>query len=136
MSGERRGLAIQRIQHVSLPIPGDVESIAVARRFYGDVLGLEEIARPDVFPAAGLWYGLGGQELHLFGEPSGVAVNAESLRHPCFEVEDVDALRKHLEITGVPTRDDDGEIPGRARFFGLDPFGNTLEFVHFAADHW
>jgi catechol 2,3-dioxygenase-like lactoylglutathione lyase family enzyme len=127
---------IDRLQHVSLPVPGDADSLAVAREFYGATLGLEEIARPSVFPGAGIWYAIGDQELHLFSEPSGVAANPESKRHPCFEVGDIDGLRAHLASARVTTRDHDGEIPGRPRFFAVDPFGNTLEFVHFEPNHW
>ena len=79
---------IDRLQHVSLPVPGDADSLAVAREFYGTTLGLEEIARPTVFPGAGIWYAIGDAELHLFSEPSGVAANPESKRHPCFEIDD------------------------------------------------
>jgi catechol 2,3-dioxygenase-like lactoylglutathione lyase family enzyme len=121
---------------VSLPCPADPESLEVARAFYGGILGLDEIARPPVFPGAGIWYAVGDQELHLFSEPSGVAANSESRRHPCFEVNDVEALRAHLASAGVTTRDHDGEIPGRPRFFAVDPFGNTLELVQFEANHW
>jgi catechol 2,3-dioxygenase-like lactoylglutathione lyase family enzyme len=121
---------------VSLPLPGDAASLAVARHFYGGILGLEEVSRPPVFPGTGIWYAVGDQELHLFTEPSGAAANPESRRHPCFEVEDVDALRVHLDAAGVTTRDHDGEIPGRPRFFAIDPFENTLEFVHFDVNHW
>jgi catechol 2,3-dioxygenase-like lactoylglutathione lyase family enzyme len=127
---------ILRLQHVSLPFPGTPESVDAARRFYGGTLGLEDRPRPPKLPGVGLWYAAGEQELHLFIEPSGVAVNAESRRHPCFQVESVVRLRAHLEGAGVTTRDDDGEIPGRPRFFAIDPFGNTLEFVEFEANHW
>lgn len=127
---------VVRLQHVSLPIPGAPESLDVARRFYGQILGLAERSRPTVFPGVGIWYAIGDQELHLFSEPAGVAVNPQSRRHPCFEVDDVVGLRAHLEAAGVTTRDHDGEIPGRPRFFAVDPFDNTLEFVHFEADHW
>jgi catechol 2,3-dioxygenase-like lactoylglutathione lyase family enzyme len=127
---------VQRLQHVSLPMPGTEASVAEARRFYGELLGLEEIEHPPVLPGRIVWFRLGDQELHVFPDPSGVAVNARSRRHPCLEVDDVDALRAHLDSHGVETRDHDGEIPGRARFFAVDPFGNTLEFVHFETDHW
>jgi catechol 2,3-dioxygenase-like lactoylglutathione lyase family enzyme len=120
---------------VSLPIPG-ADALADARRFYGDVLGLRELPRPPKLPGVGLWYAIGDQELHLFEEPAGVAVNPQSRRHPCLQVDDVVELRRHLESAGAPTRDDDGEIPGRSRFFALDPFGNSIEFVQFAPDHW
>jgi catechol 2,3-dioxygenase-like lactoylglutathione lyase family enzyme len=37
-----------------------------ARRFYGDVLGLEEIQRPKGLQrSGGVWFQAGGQELHL-----------------------------------------------------------------------
>jgi catechol 2,3-dioxygenase-like lactoylglutathione lyase family enzyme len=127
---------VLRLQHVSLPVPGTVDSLAEARRFYSEVLGFVEIARPPVFPGTGIWYAVGDQELHLFSEPAGVAANPQSRRHPCFEVDDVDALRAELEAAGVTTRDHDGAIPGRPRFFAVDPFGNTVEFVRFEADHW
>ena len=130
------GPRVLRLQHVSLPVPGSAELLAEARRFYSDILGLEEIPRPDVFPGAGIWYAAGDQELHLFSEPTGVTANSQSRRHPCFEVDDMDGLRAHLDASGVTTRDHDGEIPGRPRFFALDPFENTLEFVHFEPDHW
>ena len=128
--------SILRLQHVSLPFPGDEASLAEARRFYGEILGLSEQARPSTLPGTGLWYGTGDQELHLFSEPSGVAVNESSKRHPCFETGDVGRLRQHLDAADVRTRGDDGEIRGRPRFFALDPFGNTLEFVQFLPDHW
>ena len=130
------GSHVIRVQHVSLPFPGTSESLAVARRFYGDILALDEHARPPALPGVGLWYAVGDQELHLFTEPSGVAANRESRRHPCFEVDRVEALRAHLVSSGVVTRDHDGEIPGRPRFFAVDPFDNTLEFVQFDANHW
>lgn len=130
------GSPVLRLQHVSLPFPGTPASIATARRFYGEILGLEERPRPPGLPGVGLWFAVADQEVHLFTEPSGVAVNAESRRHPCFQVGDVEAIRGGLMAKGVTTLDDDGEIPGRPRFFAIDPFGNTLEFVAFEADHW
>jgi catechol 2,3-dioxygenase-like lactoylglutathione lyase family enzyme len=127
---------VLRLQHVSLPFPGNPESLEAARRFYGEILGLDEIARPPTLPGVGIWYAVGDQELHLFAEPAGVAANPQSRRHPCFEVDDVDGLRAQLVAAGVTTRDHDGEIRGRPRFFAVDPFANTLEFVHFDANHW
>lgn len=127
---------VLRLQHVSLPFPGTPDSFETARRFYVGILGLRERSRPDVFPGTGIWYVVGDQELHLFSEPSGVAANRESTRHPCLQVDDVRALRAHLVAAGVTTRDDDGEIPGRPRFFAIDPWDNTLEFVQFQPDHW
>jgi catechol 2,3-dioxygenase-like lactoylglutathione lyase family enzyme len=130
------GPPVLAVQHVSFPFPGTPESVAVARRFYGEVLGLEERAHPPTLPGVIIWYRVGDQELHLFPEPAGVAVNDQSRRHACLQVEDVGRFRAHLDASGVTTRDHDGEIPGRPRFFADDPFGNTIEFVHFEAGHW
>lgn len=130
------GPHITRLQHVSLPFPGTPASFDEARRFYVEIVGLRERPRPDVFPGAGIWYGVGDQELHLFAEPTGVAANPDSTRHPCFQVDDVQGFRARLVAAGVATRDHDGQIPGRPRFFAMDPWGNTLEFVQFEADHW
>jgi catechol 2,3-dioxygenase-like lactoylglutathione lyase family enzyme len=59
---------ILQLHHVSLPTT-DLER---SRRFYREVLGLEEIARPP-FPFPGAWYRLGDRELHLIGGEGAVA---------------------------------------------------------------
>lgn len=55
-------LAIESLHHVSLP----VTDLDRSRRFYREVLGLSEIARPP-FDFPGAWFSLGGagQQLHL-----------------------------------------------------------------------
>ncbi len=44
-------LEFETLHHVAISV-GD---LARAKRFYGEILGLEEIARPN-FPFAGAWY--------------------------------------------------------------------------------
>lgn len=119
-----------RIQHVSIPRPPG--SDAVARRFYGELLGLEEFTPPRSLVALDLiWYRLGDTELHLFAEePAG---QDHSGRHLCIEVEDVEALRERLEaaeISVVGTI----PIPGRPRYFVRDPFGNLVEICTIEGD--
>src|SRR3954447_5961355 len=53
---------INKIHHVSVTVT-DLER---SRRFYLEVLGLEEIQRP-AFPFPGAWFRLGDRELHLIG---------------------------------------------------------------------
>lgn len=113
-----------RIQHVSLPRPTGSE--AQARAFYGDLLGLEEIAVPQALRHLDLiWYRLGDTELHLFAEDP---LEDRSGRHLCIEVEDVSGLRGLLLAAGCEPRDTIA-IPGRPRFFCTDPFGNAIEFT-------
>jgi catechol 2,3-dioxygenase-like lactoylglutathione lyase family enzyme len=130
------GTAIERIQHVSLPIPPGDDALERTRSFYRDILGMSEIDRPTTLPGRGLWFAVGDQELHILVEADAAALNPRSRRHPCFQVGDATALRSRLQNLGVATIDDDGPIRGRPRFFADDPFGNRLEFVEFEADHW
>jgi catechol 2,3-dioxygenase-like lactoylglutathione lyase family enzyme len=130
---------ILRLQHVRLPFPGTPESLDQARQFYGEVLGLAVRPHPPDLPGVVLWFVLGDQELHLFGEPEAVAVNDRSRRHPCFELADAGALaalRTRLDGAGATTFDVDAHIPGRSSYYAMDPFDNTLEFVAFEEGHW
>ncbi len=61
-------MEILQLHHISLPTT-DLER---SRRFYRDVLGLEEIKRPD-FPFPGAWFRLGDRELHLIGGEGAVS---------------------------------------------------------------
>jgi catechol 2,3-dioxygenase-like lactoylglutathione lyase family enzyme len=119
------------VQHVSLPIQdGGQDEI---RRFYGELLGLAEKPRPEASTAPIVWFDAGPQELHFLIEERNV--NLQSRRHACLQVDDVAALRAHLDANGVITEDEDFPIPGRPRFFARDPFGNLLEFVQLVGQY-
>ncbi len=113
-----------RLDHVQIAIPRDGETLA--RDFWIGLVGMEEIAKPEALrPRGGLWLRRGEAELHLgIEEPFAPARKA----HPCFAVAGLDALADRLRAAGHPVRPDDA-IPGRARFFTEDPFGNRVEFV-------
>lgn len=122
-----------RLQHASVPRPPG--TAAVARQFYGEVLGLEEVLPPAVLkPLEVIWYRLDrATELHLFvEEPAG---QDHSGRHFCLAVDDLEELRARLEAAGV-TVASDIPIPGRPRFFVRDPFGNLIELTTIEADDW
>ena len=115
-----------RLQHVAISRPpgGD----AAARAFYGDLLGLVEIAPPGSLSALDLiWYRLAGDtELHIMvEEPMG---QDHSGKHFCLAVDDLMELRTRLEEAGV-TAVSDLPIPHRPRFFVRDPFGNLIEIT-------
>lgn len=114
----------RRLHHVQLCIPqGEEEQ---ARKFYGGILGLEEIPKPaSLIANGGMWYKIGDIELHIGVE----AMNVErSKRHPAFEVENLEQIRAYLQQQGVKTKDDI-EIPGVKRFSFFDPFGNRIELL-------
>ena len=113
--------------HVSVPRPPGVESAALARRFYCDIIGLREIPVPSTLTASDLvWFAVGEAELHLYSEPASVGHG----RHFCLHVDDQAALRVQLIDAGYPCGDTI-PIPGRPRFFTTDPFGNSIEITTF-----
>jgi catechol 2,3-dioxygenase-like lactoylglutathione lyase family enzyme len=115
-----------RLHHVSMPMPPG--NATVARAFYGNTLGLEEVAPPpNVADLEEIWYQLAGDtELHLFTEPP--MGQDHSARHFCLAVEDVEALRAQLEAAGIAVVGGPS-IPNRPRYFCRDPFGNLLEIT-------
>jgi catechol 2,3-dioxygenase-like lactoylglutathione lyase family enzyme len=97
---------------------------AEARAFYGSLLGLEEIPKPEQLAArGGCWFRAGAQELHVgVEEPFAPARKA----HPGLVVDDLDALASRLSAEGIEVSWDDA-IPGVKRLHVADPFGNRLE---------
>jgi catechol 2,3-dioxygenase-like lactoylglutathione lyase family enzyme len=116
-------MRISGIDHVQVAAPAGCE--AEARAFYGALLGLEEIPKPEALaPRGGCWFQAGAQELHIGVEdPFTPARKA----HPSFVVSDLDGLAAKLTEQGIAVKYDD-LIPGTRRFETADPFGNRLEF--------
>ena len=96
-----------------------------ARGFWGGVLGLREVAKPESLAGrGGVWFQCGPQQIHC-GVEGEVAA---SRRHPALLVTDLDEVRRRLEAAGCPIRREP-ELPGFRRLFSEDPFGNRLEFL-------
>jgi catechol 2,3-dioxygenase-like lactoylglutathione lyase family enzyme len=115
-----------RLDHVQLAAPQDCE--AEARRFFGDVLGLAEIEKPEPLRSrGGVWFSLGSQELHIGVErpfaPAGKA-------HPALALsdEELDRVAGALAEADSPV-DWDHSLPGVRRFYTADPWGNRIEFL-------
>ncbi len=115
------GLKVTQIDHVSVLVT-DVER---SRRFYRDLLGLKEIAKPKTFDFVVLWFDLGNQQLHLLRKDRPDTV---SPRHFALRVADCAAARAYFRERGVPT-DETVAIPGADRFFIHDPDGNRIEVI-------
>ena len=111
-----------RLTHVNVTIPSGGEE--AARSFYGGLLGLREIPKPEAIRArGGVWFDAGGLHVHLsaIDEPRDL-----SQRHFGLECADVEGLRIKLTAAGVPI--DEGRLAPWKRFFVRDPFGNRIEF--------
>ena len=119
-------MAIVGLDHVQVAAPRAVGVEEQARTFYGDLLGLREIEKPDILkPKGGVWFSLGSGELHVgLEEPFAPARKA----HPALLVSGLNALRAALEAAGVPISEAE-PIPGVRRFYVDDPFGNRIELL-------
>jgi catechol 2,3-dioxygenase-like lactoylglutathione lyase family enzyme len=115
------GIQITQIDHVSVLIT-DVER---SRRFYRDLLGLKEIAKPRTFRFVALWFELGNQQLHLLQKPQ---PDTRSPRHFALRVRDVQQARSYMRERGIPF-EETTLIPGCDRFFIHDPDGNRIEII-------
>jgi catechol 2,3-dioxygenase-like lactoylglutathione lyase family enzyme len=115
---------VPRYDHVLLAMPAGAEDRL--RPFYGDGLGLVEVAKPPVLAArGGLWYRCGELELHL-----GVEEEFRPARkaHPAIVLADLDATVARLREQGRTVRFDD-DLPGVRRCYVSDPVGNRLELI-------
>jgi predicted enzyme related to lactoylglutathione lyase len=117
------------LHHVALPFAGTMEDVAAARHFYGSLIGLIELAVP-VSILGVLWFDAGaGTQLHLYTDPD--ATLHRSPRHPALSVRELATLHDRLVANGVDVIEPPQDLPGRRRFFAVDPFGNAVEFVEF-----
>ena len=112
------------IDHVQLAAPPGCE--ADARRFFGELLGLEELEKPEPLRArGGVWFRIGEQQLHV-GVEQGFAPARKA--HPAFSVSRYDELLARLRAAAVAVADDDS-ISGLRRCYVSDPWGNRIELV-------
>jgi hypothetical protein len=116
-----------RLDHVQVTAPRHCE--AIARAFYGQLLGPKELEKPESLRGrGGVWFAVGDHQLHVsVEEPFTPARKA----HPAFRWEDDGELRgiaARLSAAGAPVQWDE-ELLGVRRFFSSDPRGNRLEFL-------
>lgn len=116
--------AVADLDHVQLAAPTGSERLA--RAFYGQLLGLRELAKPaHLAERGGVWFAAGDRGLHIGIEsPFRPARKA----HPALRVRGLSELRRRLDLAGVRTWTDE-PLPGHRRFYAADPFGNRLEFL-------
>jgi catechol 2,3-dioxygenase-like lactoylglutathione lyase family enzyme len=111
-----------RLSHVNITMPPGAEN--KAREFYGKLLGLKEIPKPEsIRSRGGVWFDAGGLDVHVSVEEN--RFGADVRRHFGLECADVDKLRAKLDAAGVKT--EEGRPAPWKRFFVYDPFGNRIE---------
>jgi predicted enzyme related to lactoylglutathione lyase len=115
-------VSVKRLDHVYY-WTGDMDR---AVSFYGDVVGLPLARREGQawaeFDAGGVRFALHGAVDGVVS-PGGTAV---------FEVHDLDVERRRLADRGVAFDQDNGEVPGLARFASFrDPDGNVVQIIEY-----
>ncbi len=114
-------VALHHVQ-VSCPAGGEAD----VRRFYGELLGLTEVAKPAALATrGGAWFRGPGYELHVGVEES---FSPARKAHPAFVVTDADAVAGLLQAAGVEVAWD-GNFPGYRRFHTADLHGNRVEIL-------
>lgn len=118
--------AVVGLDHVQVAAPEGCER--EARRFYGELLGLQELDKPEPLASrGGAWFAVGAQQLHVgVQEPFSPARKA----HPALRVQagQLDALALALAEAGAEVIWDE-ELPEVRRFFSEDPWGNRIELL-------
>src|SRR3954454_4703667 len=117
-----------QLSHINITMPKGCED--VARSFYGGLLGLREVPKPEALRArGGVWFDAGGLDVHVSAveaQPDGTTPPPpDAYRHFGLACADVDGVRARLRAAGVTT--DDGRPAPWRRFFVHDPFGNRIE---------
>jgi catechol 2,3-dioxygenase-like lactoylglutathione lyase family enzyme len=128
-------MQLRKMDHTALV----VQELERSRWFYGKVLGLQEVPRPNNFTFGGSWFQGPDFQIHLIlardtTAPAGFSEAGEDVRtgrahHIAFEVDDIEKAivslhAHHIEIVGGPQPRGDGVT----QFYIYDPDRNFLEF--------
>jgi len=132
-------LELKYLHHVSIV----VKDIEKSKHFYCDVLGMEDVARPENFTFGGAWFRKGDCEVHLIhiseavqepGDAPNTPTETRDLtfaRHFCFQINDVDEMLKTLNKFNIPIAC--GPRPrgdGATQTYIYDPDGHMVELVY------
>ena len=117
------------LHHVSIC----VTDLARAKQFYGEMLGLQEVSRPDLgFPGA--WYAIGdSQELHLIVHPPSRTMRGTPEidgrdGHFAFRVSSYEDMLARLRDRQVALVESPHNRTPWAQIYVTDPDGNVIEF--------
>lgn len=120
-------MAVLGAHHFSI----NLDSVDDARGFYGGLLGLAEIERPD-FGVPGVWFQAGSVQLHVIVPPEGLDVGNRTptlnpiANHLAFEIDDYEGTKEKLEAEGLETLGFGAHV---GQLFVRDPAGNVVELI-------
>lgn len=118
------GEPLPSIHHVQIAIPAGGEE--AARAFYAEMLGLQEVEKPENLRGrGGVWFRTGNLQLHL-GVDEGFHPARKA--HIAFQVDDLSEYRRRLSEAGYEIVEDE-PLEGFIRFYVADPFGNRIELL-------
>lgn len=113
-----------RLHHVQVSCPEGGEP--AVRDFYGRLLGLDEVPKPEALVGnGGVWFRGEGYELHVGVQYSFVPARKA---HPAFLVEDLDVVGQGFTAAGYELSWND-RFEGYRRFHLFDPHGNRVEVM-------
>lgn len=120
-------IGIVEINHIQITVPRAAEE--ASKRFYRDVLGLEEIPRPGSSKGrGGAWFRQGSVQVHLSVEDTATQ-NHSSRRHICYLVASLAEAELRLRNAGVEITPDVRPVDGWTRFYVCDPGANRIEIA-------
>lgn len=127
LSGVRHLIQYKELHHVSLTVTNLQHSLI----FYRDVLGLEELKRPD-FGFPGAWFAIGQQQLHLIEFPTAQTIRADkklSSRegHLALRVKNYYEALHWLKKHDIKVLEKPDSKSGFAQLFCADPDGHLIE---------
>jgi len=128
-------IQVQSIDHITLV----VKDLEQSRNFYVDLLGMEEVPRPN-FHFAGSWFKAGETLIHaiLEFEESGPAGNVVAqgcsisrTQHFAFIINDPNSIVAYLHQANIPIVSGPKQRPdGAAQVFVQDPDGYVIELCN------
>lgn len=127
-----KSIQVSPIDHITLVV-ADVEA---SRKFYVDLLGMNEVPRP-AFSFPGAWFQSGATQIHitLSDQDSGLAGWADRKvaktsrgHHFAFQVDDIDLAVEVLHEAGIEIVDGPKTRPdGPQQMYFYDPDGHLVE---------
>ena len=116
--------SITHVDHIQLAAPQKSEKLA--RHFFGDILQMKEISKPESLKQrGGVWFECGKQQLHIGIQKDFLPAKKA---HPAFYVNNLNDLYEKMKLNGFDVEKHE-LLPNMNRFYVHDPFGNRLEFL-------